>query len=103
MNQPDFQDRSDPSPACPPPANGGLRPMILSDLEDGTRARLYSTDLRCEDCDLLNALGMTEQCEMRICQVGNPCIVQVDSTRIGLSPDVAKRIYVVPHRADTPK
>jgi Fe2+ transport system protein FeoA len=33
---------------------------------------------------------------MRICKVGEPCIVQVHATRIGLSRTVADGILVVP-------
>jgi Fe2+ transport system protein FeoA len=44
----------------------------------------------------LRALGLTRSCELRVCQNGEPCIVQVRSTRIGLSRDVARQIYVLP-------
>jgi Fe2+ transport system protein FeoA len=46
---------------------------------------------------MLRALGMTDDCTLRICKVGEPCIVQVQSTRIGLSRSVADGILVVPH------
>ena len=45
---------------------------------------------------VLRALGLTDDCELRLCQVGDPCIVQVKSTRIGLSIAVARCLYVVP-------
>jgi Fe2+ transport system protein FeoA len=44
----------------------------------------------------LRALGFTKACQIRVCQTGEPCIVQVRSTRIGLSRAVAGQIYVVP-------
>ena len=44
----------------------------------------------------LKALGLTDRSLMRVCQVGEPCIVQVKTTRIGLSRVVADGILVVP-------
>jgi len=66
----------------------------LSSLKQGQRGRMHSANLPCEDCDLLNAMGMTESCEIRVCRRGNPCIVQVNSTRLGLSPGMARNIFV---------
>lgn len=49
-----------------------------------------------ESRPVLRSLGLTEACELRLCKVGDPCIVQVRSTRIGLSSEVARCLYVVP-------
>lgn len=69
----------------------------LSRLKEGQRGRLHSASLCCEDCALLNAMGMTEECEIRVCQKGNPCIVQVNATRLGLSSAMARHIFVHIH------
>jgi Fe2+ transport system protein FeoA len=53
-------------------------------------------NLPCEDCELLQAMGLTEQCEIRVCQSGEPCIVQVHATRLGLSAALARSILVSP-------
>jgi Fe2+ transport system protein FeoA len=45
---------------------------------------------------VLRSLGLTDDCVLRLCQAGDPCIVQVKSTRIGLSSAVARCLYVVP-------
>ncbi len=71
------------------------RPMTLADLQTGQRGFVEDAD-QCEDCDLLSALGMTEQCRFRVCKAGAPCIVQIGGTRIGLAADVASRIMVRP-------
>lgn len=71
-------------------------PVRLSDLAVGCVARLHAANLAPHDCALLRALGLTDDCVLRICQVGEPCIVQVRSTRIGLSKAVARDIYVLP-------
>ena len=71
-------------------------PVRLSDLAAGCMVRLHAANLAPHDCALLRALGLTDDCVLRICQVGEPCIVQVRSTRIGLSMAVARDIYVLP-------
>ena len=71
-------------------------PIRLSDLRSGQSARLHTATLAANDCALLKALGLTDHCMLRICKVGEPCIVQVHSTRIGLSRSVAEGILVVP-------
>jgi Fe2+ transport system protein FeoA len=72
-------------------------PVKLSALSAGQTATLHGAgDLSPQDCALLRALGLTDRCTLRICKVGEPCIVQVQSTRIGLSRAVADGIMVVP-------
>ena len=66
----------------------------LTRLRDGERGWLHATELCCEDCELLNAMGLTDQCEIRVCQSGEPCIVQVNATRLGLSGALARKIMV---------
>jgi Fe2+ transport system protein FeoA len=68
----------------------------LSTLAPGRKARLHAAELSPQDCALLRALGMTDRCTLRICKVGEPCIVEVQSTRIVLSRAVADGILVVP-------
>lgn len=48
---------------------------------------------------VLRSLGLTDDCVLRLCQAGDPCIVQVRSTRIGLSSAVARCLYVLPESA----
>ena len=43
---------------------------------------------------VLCSLGLTDGACFRICRLGDPCIIQVRSTRIGLSKVVAQSIYV---------
>jgi Fe2+ transport system protein FeoA len=68
----------------------------LSTLAPGQMATLHGADLTSHDCELLNALGLTDRCLLRICKIGEPCIVQVRATRIGLARSVADSILVVP-------
>lgn len=70
--------------------------MRLSELGEGCLARLHAANLTPHDCALLRALGLTNRSLFRICQVGEPYIVQVRSTRIGLSRAVANGLMVLP-------
>ena len=44
---------------------------------------------------VLRSLGLTDGAHVRICRVGDPCIIQVRSTRIGLSRSVAESVFVL--------
>lgn len=69
--------------------------VSLTQLGRGQCATFYKADLRCEDCDMLNAMGLTDRCQLKICKIGDPWIVQVKSTRIGLAKSLAQRILVL--------
>lgn len=71
-------------------------PIRLSELATGETARLHQTELDASTVRLLSALGLTPSSEFRLCKAGEPCIIQVRSTRIGLSRGVADRILVTP-------
>lgn len=55
----------------------------------------------CEECQLLRAMGMTERCKLRVCRCGKRCIVQVNSTRLGISNAIARNILVSRIAADS--
>ena len=68
----------------------------LCQLRPGDRARMAGSTLCGEDCELLRAMGMSEHCELRVCRSGEPCIVQVNATRLGLSSRLTPFIMVAP-------
>ncbi|MEZ5319565.1 MAG: FeoA family protein [Vicinamibacterales bacterium] len=68
----------------------------LTELPPGALARFEEARLDPEAIRLLRALGLVESCEFRLCQSGEPYIVQVRATRIGLSRAVARSLLVVP-------
>lgn len=74
-------------------------PVPLTSLLPGTTCTLHATQVDRGCGDLLRALGLTDRCSLRLCKVGEPCIVQVRATRIGLSRPVADAILVLPHGA----
>jgi Fe2+ transport system protein FeoA len=71
-------------------------PVLLSDLRVGATARFHDAKLDRDMTRFLRAIGLTRTSEFRICKNGEPCIVQVRSTRIGLSRALAGQILVVP-------
>lgn len=87
--------RSLPSPVSEA-SPGSLEPVQLTELSVGAAARLHASSLGDEDFALLEALGMTRSCRFRVCKVGDPWIVQICETRIGLAASVARQIQVVP-------
>jgi Fe2+ transport system protein FeoA len=68
--------------------------IALSNLPQGASARLVATDLDPDTRDLLRAMGLTNASTVRVCKPGDPFIIQVRDTRLGLSPAVAARIRV---------
>ena len=76
--------------------NATVRPaatVALLELAPGTIAVLRQV-IDDESRVVLRSLGLTDGARLRICRLGDPCIIQVRSTRIGLSKVVARSIYV---------
>jgi Fe2+ transport system protein FeoA len=88
--------RADLSTPDAPPAAGARPPVRLCDLRVGDSARLHRTEVDVATAQFLRAIGLTHASEIRLCKNGDPCIIQVRSTRIGLSRAVARRVFVVP-------
>ena len=80
------------------------RPSAAPSLVPLTTMRVGCVATLCEVRDdacrgVLRSLGLTDHCQMRLCKVGDPCIVQVQATRIGLSRVVAEHLLVAPDPA----
>ena len=82
------------SPASDAPADA----VPLSSLPRGATARVCHRLMSCDECELLCAMGLNCRCALRVCRAGEPCIIQVAATRLGLSASVAQRILVQPIR-----
>lgn len=87
------------SPKSLPHPLSEVAPVQLTELAAGAAGRLHASHLGDEDFALLEALGMSRSCRFRVCKVGDPWIVQVRETRIGLAASVARQILVVPDAA----
>ena len=66
----------------------------LSDLGFREEAVVHTADLEPEEREALAAMGLHENCTLHLCKQGQPCIVQVEATRLGLSREVTERILV---------
>ncbi len=76
------------------PASQSIVPLTA--LRPGATARLHGADIDAACRARLRSLGLTDTCTLRLCKQGEPCIVQVRSTRIGLSRSVAHGLFVIP-------
>lgn len=86
-----------PTMTEPEPTREPIR-LPLSQLRKGDRAMVAGSNLSDEDRAVLHAMGLDERCTFTVCRasVGGPCIIQLDATRLGLSPELAKRILTRP-------
>jgi Fe2+ transport system protein FeoA len=66
----------------------------LTDLRVGATAQLHEARVDPECRAWLRALGLTDASTLRVCKHGDPCIIDVRSTRIGLSHSVASSLFV---------
>jgi len=87
---------SKPKPRPQAKTNGDADPVLLTRLSAGSSARLLAADLLEPDCELLSALGLARGARFRVCRAGDPWILQVRATRIGLADAVAQKILVHP-------
>ena len=74
----------------------------LSDLDVGQWARMVDASIDAESLSLLQALGLTDNSRLRVCKRGEPCVVQVRATRIGISSRIARQISVVAEPGESP-
>ncbi len=75
---------------------GPPSPVALSTLRAGLTGRLHEARLDDQSVGLLRALGLSDAEAFRLCKAGDPCILQVGTTRIGVSRAVAAQIFVIP-------
>lgn len=69
--------------------------LRLSQLLPGLPARLHAGDLEPGEACLLQAMGLVTGSRLVVRVSGDPCIVEVRTTRIGLARSVADRLHVV--------
>lgn len=77
-------------------ADSDVPAVPVTDLEPGVFARLHTTHLDEQTRLFLRSLGLTDQSRVRVCKRGEPLIIQVRTTRIGLARSVGERIFVIP-------
>ena len=62
-----------------------MNPVCLCDLAEGAVGRFHEARLDADACHELHSLGLTKFSLLRLCKAGEPCIVQVRSTRTRIS------------------
>lgn len=83
--------------ATPQIATRDRAPRSLAQQTRGAEGRICCEGLSTDDAALLRAMGLRESARVRVCRVGEPCIVEVmgscgDGCRIGLAGPLAKRV-----------
>jgi Fe2+ transport system protein FeoA len=81
--------------------NDATAVVPLSTLRTGAEASLHGTELDADTRSLLRSLGLTDASRLRVCKNGEPFIIQVRATRIGVTGAVAGRIFVVANGTPT--
>ena len=71
------------------------RVVRLSDAPEGSTVQLHDTHLDAQSRRQLRGLGLTDASPLRVCKQGEPCVVQVRTTRIGISGSIARQMFVV--------
>ena len=72
----------------------GETTIRLSESPVGMKTHLEATRLPIDEGALLEAMGLVPWCEIQILKQGEPVIIDVGATRIGLSRTVAEKIFV---------
>ena len=103
--------RPDCSPTTPPKdtadassgsdGNSGSDARVpLSELPAGASATIdlegSEERLEAEDRQVLRAMGFAHRATVRICRQGEPCIVEVESARVGLARVLAAGLDAIP-------
>lgn len=81
-------------PSAEPATPAATSCVPLTSLLAGQRGALHTCELQDGDRELLRALGLADHASFRLCKAGNPWIVQVQGTRIGIADAVARKILV---------
>lgn len=86
------------------PARFATQGVALTSLKPGETARICETCLDPADAAMLRAMGLRPNAVVRLCRMGEPCIVEVMAgeasasgcaCRIGLAKLLAQRVLVV--------
>lgn len=70
--------------------------MSLFDMPVKSTGRIHAVESTSDLTARLESLGMCEGRTIRVVKHGEPCIVNVYGSRVGIARDVAKQIRVTP-------
>ena len=67
----------------------------LTQLARGQSGRIECTQAHPDDCAMLRAMGLRPEASIKMCRLGEPCIISLSGAcRIGLAKDIASRVMV---------
>lgn len=69
--------------------------MTLDQMPPGATGTVQLPSSDAADAALLRAMGLREGLPIRVCRTGEPCIVEVDGTRLGIAKDISVQVQVV--------
>ena len=76
------------------------RSVRLTQLSRGQSGRLDSSTLTGDEGEALRAMGLRPECQLKVCKMGEPCIVTIGSAaggcRIALAKRLADQLHVRP-------
>ena len=87
-----LRSSSTPKPAASDAPSPRVVP--LNQLRPGQSGQVSTAELCDDDCQLLRAKGIRDQCRLRVCRGGRSCIVKVASTRLCPSDEMSQNIMV---------
>ena len=73
----------------------GHSTRALTELDAGEVCRVEAIDDGFEDTARMAGLGVSVGREVRVVRVGEPMVVQIYGSRIGISREIAQRVRVV--------
>ena len=68
----------------------------LQQIAPGEMVQIIAETVPIAHLPLLEAMGLCNDCELRVCQSRGTCILDVNGSRVGLSDQVAASIQAIP-------
>ena len=68
----------------------------LQQIAPGELVQIIAETVPIAHLPLLEAMGLCNDCELRVCQSRGTCILDVNGSRVGLSDQVAASIQAIP-------
>ena len=76
--------------------------VSLADLPTGSTGIFSHSDLNQEQRAYMSAIGLTPASTVRVCKAGQPCVVEVRTTRVGIAHNLARQLFVSVDQTDSP-
>ena len=94
-----FMFKMDDGGFSPPALPGGACALPLSGLPVGGCGRVVSVVVSAVDQERLEVMGLCSGRMVRVIKQGDPMIVRVLGTRIGLAATLARSVHVLPEKS----